>query len=40
MLKNGAVKPTVDRTFHFAEIQKAHEYLESNASFGKVVLEF
>lgn len=39
LLKSGAVAPNVDRVFKIEEIQKAHEYLESNESFGKVVLE-
>jgi NADPH:quinone reductase-like Zn-dependent oxidoreductase len=30
--------PTVDRTFAFDEAAKAHEYLQSRASFGKVLL--
>lgn len=34
------IKPNVDRVFPIGEIQAAHRYLESNASFGKVVLEF
>lgn len=33
------IKPNVDRVFKIDEIRKAHEYLESNESFGKVVLE-
>ena len=40
LLKSGAVVPNVDRVFKMEEIQKAHEYLESDESFGKVVLEF
>jgi NADPH:quinone reductase len=40
LLARGAVKPTVDKIFPLAEIRAAHEYLESNQSFGKVVLEF
>ncbi|MDQ4121331.1 MAG: NAD(P)H-quinone oxidoreductase [Acidobacteriota bacterium] len=39
LLARGIVKPTVDRVFPLAEIRAAHEYLESNQSFGKVVLE-
>jgi putative PIG3 family NAD(P)H quinone oxidoreductase len=31
--------PNIDRVFKLEEIKKAHEYLESNESFGKVVLE-
>jgi putative PIG3 family NAD(P)H quinone oxidoreductase len=40
LLASGAVKPNVDRVFPAAEVQAAHRYLESNESFGKVVLEF
>ncbi|HEX8264901.1 MAG TPA: NAD(P)H-quinone oxidoreductase [Pyrinomonadaceae bacterium] len=39
LLARGIVKPAVDRVFPLAEIRAAHEYLESNLSFGKVVLE-
>lgn len=34
------IRPNVDRIFPFDDVRAAHEYLESNASFGKVVLEF
>jgi putative PIG3 family NAD(P)H quinone oxidoreductase len=40
LLAEGTVRPNVDRVFNFEEIRAAHEYLESNESFGKVVLEF
>jgi putative PIG3 family NAD(P)H quinone oxidoreductase len=40
MLASRAVRPNVDRAFHYLEVSAAHEYLESNESFGKVVLEF
>ena len=40
LLASGAVKPNVDRVFKLDEVRQAHEYLESNTSFGKVVLEF
>ncbi|MGI9035598.1 MAG: NAD(P)H-quinone oxidoreductase [Pyrinomonadaceae bacterium] len=40
LLASGKVKPNIDRVFKAAEIRAAHEYLESNASFGKIVLEF
>jgi len=38
LLENGAVRPTVDSTFPFARIAEAHERLESNDTFGKVVI--
>lgn len=40
LLESGKVKPNVDKIFNFEEVAKAHEYLESNVSFGKVILEF
>ena len=40
LFENGAIKPNIDKVFSFEEIGKAHEYIESNESFGKVVLEF
>ena len=40
LLVSGAVRPTVDRVFSFQDVRAAHEYLESNESFGKVILEF
>jgi putative PIG3 family NAD(P)H quinone oxidoreductase len=39
LLASGKIKPNVDRSFNLEEIGKAHEYLESNQSFGKVILE-
>jgi putative PIG3 family NAD(P)H quinone oxidoreductase len=39
LLRNGQVKPNLDRVFDFNDIAQAHEYLESNQSFGKVVLQ-
>ena len=38
LLASGAVKPVVDSEVPIAEVQKAHERLESNETFGKVVL--
>ncbi len=38
LLKLGTVRPNVDCVFRFEDIQQAHEYLESNQSFGKVIL--
>lgn len=40
LLAEGRVRPNVDRVFDFHDVRAAHEYLESNESFGKVVLEF
>ncbi|HEX9959466.1 MAG TPA: NAD(P)H-quinone oxidoreductase [Pyrinomonadaceae bacterium] len=40
LLAGGKIKPNIDKIFKIEQIGEAHEYLESNASFGKVVLEF
>ncbi|HEX6124759.1 MAG TPA: NAD(P)H-quinone oxidoreductase [Pyrinomonadaceae bacterium] len=40
LLASGKVHPNVDRVFDFHDVRAAHEYLESNESFGKVVLRF
>ncbi len=40
LFANGTIKPNTDRIFSFEEVAKAHEYLESNESFGKVILEW
>jgi NADPH:quinone reductase len=39
MLARGVVRPNIDRVFPLDEIGAAHRYLESNATFGKVVIE-
>jgi len=38
LLANGTVRPVVDRTYRLDQIGEAHQRLESNDSFGKVVL--
>lgn len=40
LLASGAVRPNIDRVFDFTHAGEAHCYLESNESFGKVVLAF
>ncbi|MBC7898927.1 MAG: NAD(P)H-quinone oxidoreductase [Saprospiraceae bacterium] len=40
LLESGKVKPNIDKVFKFEEVADAHGYLESNESFGKVILEF
>lgn len=40
LLVSGKVKPNVDKVFRLEDVARAHEYLESNESFGKVILEF
>lgn len=39
-VESGRIKPVADKVFVAADVREAHEYLESNKSFGKVVLEF
>ena len=38
LLAGGAVRPVVDSTYRLNEIREAHTRLESNESFGKIVL--
>src|SRR5437588_10427174 len=38
LLASGAVRPVIDRIFPMAEVRAAHERIESNESFGKVLL--
>jgi NADPH:quinone reductase-like Zn-dependent oxidoreductase len=40
LLTDGKIRPNIDRVFPASEVRAAHEYLESNESFGKVILEF
>ena len=39
LLLRDVVRPVVDKVFPLAEIAAAHRHLESNATFGKVVIE-
>lgn len=39
LLENKIVKPVIDRVFELKDIRAAHERLESNESFGKIVIE-
>ena len=38
LLASGALRPVIDRTFRLDEVRQAHERMESNESFGKIVL--
>jgi putative PIG3 family NAD(P)H quinone oxidoreductase len=38
LLARGAVRPVIDRIYPMAEVCAAHERMESNESFGKIVL--
>jgi NADPH:quinone reductase len=37
---SGRIHPVIDRSFSFSEIAEAHRYMESNQSFGKIVLSW
>ncbi|MBI2822994.1 MAG: NAD(P)H-quinone oxidoreductase [Acidobacteria bacterium] len=39
LLAEGRIRPVVDRIFPIAEIRAAHEFMESGANFGKIVLD-
>jgi len=39
LFDNGTIKPNVDRIFPLKQVREAYQYLASNQSFGKVVLE-
>jgi NADPH2:quinone reductase len=38
MIASGQVKPVIDRVFALSEAAEAHRFMESNESFGKIVL--
>jgi len=38
LLADGSVRPVIDRVYKIDEVREAHERIESNESFGKVVL--
>jgi NADPH:quinone reductase-like Zn-dependent oxidoreductase len=38
LLASGAVRPVIDQVFKWKDVRGAHERIESNESFGKVVL--
>jgi NADPH:quinone reductase len=38
LLSTGALKPLIAKTFKLDEIVQAHEYLESNQQFGKIIV--
>jgi NADPH2:quinone reductase len=40
LFETGLIKPVVDRVLPFSEIRAAHELMESNATFGKIVLRW
>ncbi|MFZ1750228.1 MAG: zinc-binding dehydrogenase, partial [Saprospiraceae bacterium] len=40
MSQSGVIRPTVGKVFGYKDIAKAHDYLESRQSVGKVVIEW
>ncbi len=40
LVSRGAIRPVIDHVYPANEIRDAHERMESNASFGKIVLAF
>ena len=38
LLERGEVKPVIDCVYRFDQVREAHQRMESNASFGKIVL--
>jgi NADPH:quinone reductase-like Zn-dependent oxidoreductase len=40
LIAAGKVRPVVDRILPAARAKEAHEQMEANDSFGKIVLEF
>ena len=38
-LREGRLKPVIDRVFKFPDNAEAHRYLESNQQVGKIVVE-
>ena len=38
LLAHGAVRPVIDSVFDLSDVRAAHERMESNQSFGKIVL--
>jgi NADPH:quinone reductase-like Zn-dependent oxidoreductase len=40
LIASGALSANIDKVFPMSDVRAAHEYMESNESFGKIVLEF
>ena len=40
LFDSGRLRPVIDRVFEFAEIGAAHDLMESNQTFGKIVLRW
>ena len=39
-IENGSIKPVIDKIFKFQDVTKAHERMQNNEHFGKLVLKF
>ena len=39
-IENGSIKPVIDKIFKFHDVTKAHERMQNNEHFGKLVLKF
>ncbi|MEZ4536337.1 MAG: zinc-binding dehydrogenase [Cyanobacteriota/Melainabacteria group bacterium] len=39
LLESGKLRPSIDQVFPLKDAAEAHRYLESNESFGKVILK-
>ena len=37
-LESGQIRPVIDRVFSFDQVTEAHQYVESDSNFGKVVV--
>lgn len=40
LFASGALKPVIDSRYDFADVAKAHEYMQTNANIGKIMLDF
>jgi NADPH2:quinone reductase len=38
LVSSGRIRPVIDSVYPFTQIRAAHAHMESNASFGKIVL--
>ena len=38
LIVDGRIEPVIDRTFPLEKVTEAHEYMETNANFGKIIL--
>ena len=39
LFETGRLRPVIDRRFSFGDVAEAHRYMESNANFGKIILD-